>query len=125
MAGVAQMFRVAYLEMPPVTRAYTTACILTTLSVQLDLLSPFQLYFNPLLIYKSYQFWRLFTPFFFFGGSISFMFLFNLAFMYRYMWSFGLIAPCPEAVFGKYLSTGYFSTKIKEKVLEYLYLSTG
>jgi len=77
--------------MPVVTRAYTTACVITTLAVvgsrfavcrheiliscrcvhikkcvsysnvhsmffqQLDLVSPFQLYFNPILIVKQYQ----------------------------------------------------------------------
>ena len=49
------MFRQAYLEMPPVTRAYTTACVLTTMAVQLEIVSPFQLYYNPILIWKSYQ----------------------------------------------------------------------
>ena len=43
------------MEMPPVTRAYTTACVLTTMSVQLELLSPFQLYFNPILIWRNLQ----------------------------------------------------------------------
>jgi Derlin-2/3 len=74
--------------MPVVTRAYTTACVITTLAVvcvefchqilnnciftrlptmsvgilmsnmsfqQLDLVSPFQLYFNPILIVEQYQ----------------------------------------------------------------------
>ena len=49
------MIRQAYMEMPPVTRAYTTACVLTTMSVQLELLSPFQLYFNPILIWRNLQ----------------------------------------------------------------------
>lgn len=84
-----------YLQMPVVTRAYTTACVLTTLAVvrivyfiynvffcrftlsftivsienggiftmiviiiilqQLDLVSPFQLYLNPILIIHQYQ----------------------------------------------------------------------
>ncbi|KAK7586109.1 hypothetical protein V9T40_003985 [Parthenolecanium corni] len=44
-----------YLQMPPVTRAYTTACVLTTTAVQLDIVSPFQLYFNPTLILKHFH----------------------------------------------------------------------
>ncbi|KMQ96266.1 derlin-2 [Lasius niger] len=44
-----------YMQMPVVTRAYTTACVITTLAVQLDLVSPFQLYFNPILIVEQYQ----------------------------------------------------------------------
>lgn len=55
MAGFGQMLRLAYLEMPPVTRVYTTACVLTTLAVQLEIVSPFQLYYNPLLVIKNYQ----------------------------------------------------------------------
>uniref|UniRef100_A0A915Q0S7 Histidine kinase/HSP90-like ATPase domain-containing protein n=1 Tax=Setaria digitata TaxID=48799 RepID=A0A915Q0S7_9BILA len=51
----------AYEDMPPVTRIYTTACVLTTLAV----------------------FWRLLTSFCFFG-SFGFSFLFNMIFTYRY-----------------------------------------
>jgi len=72
-----------YMQMPPVTRAYTTACVITTLAVQLDVVSPFQLYFNPLLILKQFQVWRLITTFLFFG-NIGFNFLFNMIFTYRY-----------------------------------------
>ncbi|CAK1551090.1 unnamed protein product [Leptosia nina] len=47
-----------YMLIPPVTRVYTTACVITTLAVQLNLVSPFQLYFNPTLIFTKYQIWR-------------------------------------------------------------------
>ena len=83
MAGFGQMLRVSYLEMPPVTRAYTTACVLTTLAVQLEIVSPFQLYYNPLLIARNYQLWRLVTTFLFFG-TFGFNFFFNMIFTYRY-----------------------------------------
>merc|ERR1712012_760817 len=73
MANAQTMLRQAYLEMPPVTRVYTTACVITTLAVQLEIVSPFQLYFNPLLILRQYQIWRLVTTF-----------LFNMIFTYRY-----------------------------------------
>lgn len=69
--------------MPIVTRAYTTACILTTIAVQLDFASPFQLYFNPDLIVHHYQVWRLLSTFLFFG-TFGFNFLFNIIFTYRY-----------------------------------------
>ncbi|VDK47646.1 unnamed protein product [Cylicostephanus goldi] len=72
-----------YTEMPPVTRAYTTACVLTTLAVQLDFITPFHLYFNWDLIVKRYQLWRLITSFCFFG-SFGFSFMFNMIFTYRY-----------------------------------------
>uniref|UniRef100_A0A6B2E4H3 Derlin n=1 Tax=Phlebotomus kandelakii TaxID=1109342 RepID=A0A6B2E4H3_9DIPT len=78
-----QTFRQEYLQIPIVTRIYTTACVITTLAVHLDLVSPFQLYFNPTLIVKHYQVWRLATTFLFFG-TISFSFLFNMIFTYRY-----------------------------------------
>merc|ERR1711936_556287 len=83
------MIRQAYLEMPPVTRVYTTACVITTLAVQLEIVSPFQLYFNPLLILRQYQMWRIVTTFLFFGtfgfnflfSMISFAFFVNLLFL--------------------------------------------
>ncbi|XP_070572557.1 derlin-2-like [Ptychodera flava] len=78
-----QSFQQEYMQTPPITRAYTTACVLTTLAVQLDIITPFQLYFNPDLIFSKYQLWRLVTNFLFFG-TIGFNFLFNMIFTYRY-----------------------------------------
>jgi len=73
----------AYLEMPPVTRTYTTICVLTTLAVQLDFITPFHLYFNWHLIIREYQIWRILTSFCYFG-SIGFTFFFNIVFTYRH-----------------------------------------
>jgi len=78
-----QNFQQEYMAIPPITRAYTTACVLTTLAVQLEVISPFQLYFNPILIFQNFQVWRLVTTFLFFG-TIGFNFLFNMIFTYRY-----------------------------------------
>ncbi|KAM9440763.1 derlin-2 isoform 1-T1 [Clarias gariepinus] len=106
-----QTFQQEYLQIPVVTRTYTTACVLTTAAVQLELITPFQLYFNPDLIlrhyqvsvcfffflnskslsdklisnnvYLSLQVWRLVTNFLFFG-PVGFNFLFNMIFLYRY-----------------------------------------
>lgn len=75
--------RQEYLQMPVVTRAYTTACVLTTIAVQLELVSPFQLYFNPIVIVQQYQIWRLVTTFLYFG-TFGFNFLFNIIFTYKY-----------------------------------------
>ncbi|XP_072443123.1 derlin-2-like isoform X1 [Chiloscyllium punctatum] len=72
-----------YRRMPSITRAYTSACVLTTAAVQLEFITPFQLYFNPDLIVKKYQVWRLLTNFLFFG-PLGFSFLFNMIFLYRY-----------------------------------------
>ena len=49
------LVRETYLEIPPVTRAYTSLCVMLTTLVQLDFVSPFQLYFNPILIWKNFQ----------------------------------------------------------------------
>ncbi|KAB1265331.1 Derlin-2 [Camelus dromedarius] len=75
-----QSLRLEYLQIPPVSRAYTTACVLTTAAVQLELITPFQLYFNPELIFKHFQIWRLITNFLFFG-PVGFNFLFNMIFL--------------------------------------------
>ncbi|XP_004534991.1 derlin-2 [Ceratitis capitata] len=72
-----------YMEIPTVTRIYTTACVLTTVAVHLDLVSPLQLYFNPTLILWKLQVWRLATTFLFFG-SVGISFFFNMVFTYRY-----------------------------------------
>lgn len=49
----------------------------------LDLVSPLQLYFNPNLILRKLQIWRLATTFLFFG-SVGISFFFNMVFTYRY-----------------------------------------
>nr|XP_019613281.1 PREDICTED: derlin-3 isoform X1 [Rhinolophus sinicus] len=72
-----------FLQVPVVTRAYTAACVLTTAAVQLELLSPFQLYFNPHLVFRKLQVWRLVTNFLFFG-PLGFSFFFNMLFVFRY-----------------------------------------
>jgi len=71
------------MQIPLVTRSYVSACVLTTLTVQLDIITPYQLYFNPDLIFNKFQLWRLVTNFLYFG-TIGFSFLFNLIFLYRY-----------------------------------------
>ncbi|MBN3291091.1 DERL2 protein, partial [Polypterus senegalus] len=78
-----QTLRQEYLQIPIVTRAYTTACVVTTAAVQLEIITPFQLYFNPDLIFSKFQIWRLITNFLFFG-PVGFNFLFNMIFLYRY-----------------------------------------
>ncbi|GAB1295242.1 Derlin-3 [Apodemus speciosus] len=78
MAG--QRLAAGFLQVPAVTRAYTAACVLTTAAVQLELLSPFQLYFNPHLVFRKFQVWRLITTFLFFG-PLGFGFFFNMLFV--------------------------------------------
>mmetsp|Transcript_11168 Transcript_11168/g.27447 ORF Transcript_11168/g.27447 Transcript_11168/m.27447 type:complete len:253 (+) Transcript_11168:286-1044(+) len=71
-------------EIPPVTRTYMIGAFLTTAACALDLVSPFSLYFSATLIFQKFQFWRLITNFFFFGGSFSLDFLFHMFFLVRY-----------------------------------------
>ncbi|XP_068952777.1 derlin-3 isoform X7 [Petaurus breviceps papuanus] len=66
-------------QVPAVTRAYTAACVLTTAAV---------LYFNPDLIFRKFQVWRLVTNFLFFG-PLGFSFFFNMLFLPQL---FGLLA---------------------------------
>ncbi|KAF6779254.1 hypothetical protein AHF37_01174 [Paragonimus kellicotti] len=68
---------------PPVTTVYIATCIFLTFAVQMNILSPFQLYYNPSLIVTKFQVWRLVTSFCFFG-TFNFNFLFNILFAYRY-----------------------------------------
>lgn len=78
MAGVQN----AYFEMPVVTRSYATACFLTTLACQLEVVSPLHLYFNAKLILDG-QVWRLGTNFLYFG-DFSLDFVFHMFFLVRY-----------------------------------------
>ncbi|XP_072271714.1 derlin-3 isoform X2 [Pyxicephalus adspersus] len=71
-----------YQHIPAVTWAYTTACLITT-AAEAEIVSPFQLYFNPELIFKKLQIWRLITNFLYFG-HLGFSFFFNMIFMFRY-----------------------------------------
>ncbi|XP_014652805.1 PREDICTED: derlin-3-like [Ceratotherium simum simum] len=71
-----------FLQVPAVTRAYTAACMPTT-AAMLELLSPFQLYFNPHLVLRKFQVWRLVTNFLFFW-PLGFSFFFHMLFVFRY-----------------------------------------
>lgn len=69
--------------MPPVTRSYICLSVMTTGAVALEIITPFKLYLNWLLIIKKAHVWRLFTNFLFFG-DFSLDFLFHMFFLYRY-----------------------------------------
>ncbi len=102
-----------YFRIPTITRMYLTICVLVSIAVQLDILSPFGMarprgmdwqeclsFLPPSLpllcfsytkdiflefhaVIKNYEFHRLFTTFFFFG-SIDVNFIFHLYFLYRH-----------------------------------------
>lgn len=105
---MAASFRDEYFLIPFVTRTYTTMCLFTTIAVQLDIITPFQLYFNPNLIFNHYQLWRLVTNFLFFG-PIGFNFLFNMIFIYRYC---------------RWLEEGSFRNRTADFILMFLFGGT-
>jgi Derlin-2/3 len=70
-----------YKKIPLITRVYMTGCVLVTGACALELISPFQLYFSAPLIFRKFQFWRLFSNFFFFGSRFSLDYLFHLFFL--------------------------------------------
>ncbi|KAL5477172.1 hypothetical protein EMCRGX_G023925 [Ephydatia muelleri] len=76
------IFRNEYMQIPVVTRFYVTACTLTTLAVQMNVVSNLELLYHPHLILKG-EVWRLVTCFLFFG-YLGFNFLFNMVFLYRF-----------------------------------------
>ncbi|KAL5697727.1 ER-associated protein degradation protein [Ranunculus cassubicifolius] len=62
-----------YKSLPPITKAYGTACFATTAAYQLGLINPMYLYLSYKLVFSHFQIWRLITNFFFLGGfSINF-----------------------------------------------------
>ncbi|KAF5472809.1 hypothetical protein F2P56_009493 [Juglans regia] len=63
---MAQAVEEWYKQMPVITRSYLTAVIVTTVGCSLDIISPYKLYLNPVLVVKQYQFWRLITNFLYF-----------------------------------------------------------
>lgn len=79
---MAQSIRSEYLQVPVVTRVYVTACVLTTVAVQLNVVSPLQLLYHPGLV-RNGEVWRLFTCFLFYG-QLGFSFFFNIVFLYRF-----------------------------------------
>eukprot|EP01098_Paradermamoeba_levis_P007141 TRINITY_DN2962_c0_g1_i3.p1 TRINITY_DN2962_c0_g1~~TRINITY_DN2962_c0_g1_i3.p1 ORF type:complete len:209 (+),score=32.40 TRINITY_DN2962_c0_g1_i3:77-628(+) len=72
-----------YRTLPIITKCYMTGCVLTTLAVHLELISPLSLYLNFHVIFKHYQLWRLFTNFLFFD-YFGLNFIFHMFFLVRY-----------------------------------------
>ncbi|KAF6263578.1 Der1-like family-domain-containing protein [Scenedesmus sp. NREL 46B-D3] len=56
------------LQLPIITRYYVTLSFLTTAACALEIITPFNVYFNSHLIFKKGEIWRLLTNFFFFGN---------------------------------------------------------
>ncbi|KAI4371135.1 hypothetical protein MLD38_019401 [Melastoma candidum] len=83
---MAQAVEEWYKQMPVITRFYLTAAVVTTIGCSLDesfwqIISPYNLYVHPRLVFKQYQFWRLITNFFFSRNRSNYPIYFIL---YRY-----------------------------------------
>ncbi|XP_062147495.1 derlin-1 [Alnus glutinosa] len=62
-----------YKSLPPITKAYGTACLLMTTAYQIGLCNPLYIALEYKLVFSHFQVWRLITNFFFLGGfSINF-----------------------------------------------------
>ncbi|GLC36750.1 hypothetical protein PLESTB_000786800 [Pleodorina starrii] len=72
-----------YKSLPIVTRTYVTMAFLTTAGCALEIITPFNVYFNAKLVFKKLQLWRLVTNFFFFG-NLGLDFVFHMFFLIKY-----------------------------------------
>lgn len=72
-----------FFEMPPCTRYWTTATVLTAILTQCKIINPLQLYYSFRAVYVKSQYWRLLTTFTYFG-PLSLDLLFHLFFLQRY-----------------------------------------
>ncbi|KAL4595967.1 hypothetical protein ACB092_12G130200 [Castanea dentata] len=72
-----------YLSLPPVSKFYRVACLMTTSALYLDLYNPYNIALFYGLVVKRFQVWRLITNFFFLG-PFSFPFAFHLLIIARY-----------------------------------------
>lgn len=71
-----------YRSLPIVTRTYVTLASLTTAGCALEIITPYNVYFNSKLIMKG-EVWRLLTNFFFFG-NLGLDFVFHMFFLLKY-----------------------------------------
>ncbi|EEH22189.2 hypothetical protein PABG_04400 [Paracoccidioides brasiliensis Pb03] len=72
-----------FYEMPPCTRWWTVATVVTSILVQCDVVTPFQLFYSFRSVYIKSQYWRLVTTFIYFG-PLSLDLIFHVFFLQRY-----------------------------------------
>eukprot|EP00882_Tetradesmus_deserticola_P003688 GHRQ01003902.1.p1 GENE.GHRQ01003902.1~~GHRQ01003902.1.p1 ORF type:complete len:263 (+),score=114.90 GHRQ01003902.1:284-1072(+) len=72
-----------YKSLPIITRYYVTLSFLTTAACALEIITPFNVYYNSHLIFKKGEVWRLMTNFFFFG-NLGLDFVFHMFFLVKY-----------------------------------------
>lgn len=80
---MAQVVEDWYKQMPVITRSYLTLSVLTTVGCALEVISPYHIYLNSDKVIGQFQYWRLFTNFFYFG-RLDLDFLFHMFFLARY-----------------------------------------
>ncbi|VFQ81382.1 unnamed protein product [Cuscuta campestris] len=62
-----------YKSLPPISKAYGTACLAVTVAFALGVVNPANIALLPELVFYRFQVWRLITNFFFLGKfSINF-----------------------------------------------------
>lgn len=71
-------------DFPPVTRLWLTLSLLTTASCSLDILTPFDLYYDINKIIYKYQYYRIFTSFCYFSTHFNIDYIFHLYFLTKY-----------------------------------------
>ncbi|KAJ8101474.1 Derlin [Lipomyces tetrasporus] len=76
-------FEAWFFEVPPVTRYWTTAAVVTSILVQCEVISAYQLFFSFRTMFGARQYWRILTTFLYFG-PLSLDFIFHIFFMSRY-----------------------------------------
>ena len=69
-------------SLPKITRGYLTAALVTTVSVQLELVTPYLIYLDFDALIGKLEIWRLATNFLFFG-KFGLPFVFSLFFLVR------------------------------------------
>ncbi|KAI7844544.1 hypothetical protein COHA_001902 [Chlorella ohadii] len=70
-------------SLPVITRGYVSLCVISTAACALEIITPFNIYFNAKLIWQQHEYWRLFTNFFYFG-SLGLDFFFHMFFLVKY-----------------------------------------
>jgi len=72
-----------YNSLPPVTKTWGTACLITTVLATLQVVHPIMIYFDSGFILSKFQIWRLVTCFLFLG-KFGIKFAINLLLLARY-----------------------------------------
>ena len=63
-----EVFNFFFQQSPIITKMLTLSSIFISLLTWFEIVSPYALYLNYTLIFKNFQFWRIFTNFFYFGN---------------------------------------------------------